>query len=85
MHDDGALIPARCVTDPAAIAVSLQNGLTQAPEILLILSFQCVAGRAKSQGQNLGIATRTMHDSLKIMCHFPALTRLAGLAAYRPM
>jgi hypothetical protein len=85
MHRDGALIPTRSVADPAALAVSLQNCFPQPAEILFILPFQRVAGRAQSQRQNLGVAIRTMHDSLEIVCHFPALTRLAGFAAARPM
>jgi hypothetical protein len=72
MHDDGALIPARSVTDPATIAISLQNGLTQAAEILLILPFQRVAGRTQAQSKDLCVSAWAVHHPLNETCHFPA-------------
>lgn len=55
MNDDGAFVTIGSITDAAAIAVALQNRFTQTAEILLILPFQRVAGRAESQGQDQGL------------------------------
>jgi hypothetical protein len=72
MNDDRSLVSARSVTDPAAIAVSLQNGLTQAAEILLILPFQRVAGCTQAQSQDLCVSAWAVHHPLNETCHFPA-------------
>jgi hypothetical protein len=72
MHNDRPLVPARSVTDPAAIAVSLQYGLAQAAEILLILPFQGVAGRTQAEGKNLLSPAWTVKRALNSFCHFPA-------------
>jgi hypothetical protein len=48
MNDDRALIPTRSVTDPAPVAVALQNSFSQSTELFLILTLQRVAGRAEA-------------------------------------
>ena len=72
MNDDGAFIATGSITDATTVAVTLQNRFTQATEILLILPFQCVAGRAQSHGQNFGFTAWTVHHPLNETCHFPA-------------
>ena len=72
VDDDGSLVTTGSITDATTVAVTLQNRFTQATEILLILPFQCVAGRAQSHGQHFGFAAWTVHPSLNETCHFPA-------------
>ena len=82
VNDDGALVATGSITDPATVAVTLQNRFAQAAEILLILPFQRVAGRAQSKGQDLWLPAWTVHHPLSETCHFPALP---GSAFARPM
>ncbi len=72
VNDDGSLVTTGSITDAATIAVTLQNRFAQAAEILLILPFQRVAGRAQSQGQDLGVSARAVHHPLRETRHFPA-------------
>ena len=82
VNDDGALVATGSITDPAMVAVTLQNRFAQAAEILLILTFQRIAGRAQSKGQDPWLPAWTVHDPLSETCHFPALP---GSAFARPM
>ena len=72
MHDYGPLVPSRCVAYPAAIPVTLQNRFPQAPEILLVLPFERVAGRTQAQGKHLRVPAWAVHDPLTTDPHFPA-------------
>ena len=72
VDDDGAFVATGGVTDAATVAVTLQNRFTQATEILLILPFQGVAGRAQSHCKNFGFTAWTVHHPLNEPCHFPA-------------
>jgi len=65
MHNDRALIPARSVTDAAAVAISLQDRLTQAAEVLFILPLQrepaCTQGQEPAQPALLHARSRPAH------------------------
>lgn len=83
MNDDGTLIPPRCFADPAAVAIPLQNRLTKATEIFLILPFERVTGCTQPMRKNLQIPATAMQRSLDIpfslrsSCSIP----IQGLAA----
>jgi hypothetical protein len=66
MHDDGPFIPARRVTDAAAVAVSLQDCFPQAAKMLFILSLQRVAGGTQAEREHLRPSTRTVHHALAV-------------------
>ena len=70
--DDRAFVPSRCVADAATAAVTLENHFSETPEILLVLSLQCVAGCTKTQSKHLALPARTMHDCLAVSLQFPA-------------
>jgi hypothetical protein len=72
VDDDGPLVTTGSITDAATVAVTLQNRFAQPTEILLILPFQCVAGRAQSHGEDFGFTAWTVHHPLRETCHFPA-------------
>ena len=72
VDDDGPLVTTGSVTDAATVAITLQNRFPQSIEILLILPFQRVAGRAQSQSQDLGVSAWAVHHPLNKTCHFPA-------------
>ena len=69
MNNDGTLIPSRGVTHPAPLAVPLQNGLSQAAEVLIILPFQRVTGRAQTKSKDLPIPARAMQRALNWTLH----------------
>ena len=69
MNDDGTLIPPRCFADPAPVAISLQNRLTEATGILLVLPFEGVTGCTQSMHKNLQIAAPAMQRSLDVTFH----------------
>ena len=71
MHNNGALIPSRGVTDTAAVAVAFQDRLSQATEVFLILPFQRVAGRAETKRKHLSVTARTVQDLLAAGLQFP--------------
>ena len=64
MDDDGTLVPARGVTHPAPLAVSIENGLTQTAKVLLILPLERVTGRAKTHGEDLTVPAPAMQRAL---------------------
>ena len=72
VDDDGPLVTTGSITDAATVAVTLQNRFAQPTEILLILPLQRVAGRAQSQGQDLGVSAWAVHHPLRETHHFPA-------------
>ncbi len=53
VDDDGAFIPARGVTDTAAMAVALQNRLSQTSTMLGVLPLQRVTGRTHAKASTL--------------------------------
>ena len=60
VDDDRAFVPARSVTHPATLPIALQNSLTQAAEVLLILPLERITGLAKTHGKDLSVTTRTV-------------------------
>jgi hypothetical protein len=64
MDDDRAFIPARGIAHAAPIPITFQHSLSQPTEILLILSLERIAGRAKAMCENLGIAAPAIYDIL---------------------
>lgn len=71
-HDDGALIPAGGVTDPASVAIAHQHRLSQATEVFFVLPSKRVAGRTQAKSEHLCVSARTVHDPLAAGFHFPA-------------
>ena len=72
VDDDGPLVTTGSITDATTVAVTLQNRFAQPTEILLILPFQGIAGRAQSQRQHLCVSAWAVHHPLSETCHFPA-------------
>jgi hypothetical protein len=60
VNDDGTLISARRITHSTAVAIALQHLLPQSAEILLVLSFEGVAGRTEAVREDLYIPAATM-------------------------
>ncbi len=73
VNDHAALACSWRIAHPAAIAVPFQHRFPQATEVLLILTPQCVAGRAHALGQNGLSTTAAMHRELNGL--FPGLHR----------
>lgn len=64
MDDDRAFIPVsrpEASHTPAPIPITFKHCLAQPTEILLILSLERIAGRAKAVCENPGIPAHAMH------------------------
>lgn len=84
MNKDRAFVTARSVTDPAVIAIPLQDCFPQPSKILLILPLQCVASGAKPQGKDLRIPAGAVHRALDWLLHrFSVRGHFPALAMYR--
>ena len=55
MHDDRSLVPPRGITNPATIAIALQNRFPQPAKTFLILSPEHMTGRTQAQGKHLRV------------------------------
>ncbi len=71
MDDDRSLAAPGSSTHATTVSVALQNLLTQAAEIFIVLALQCVAGRAKAMSKYLFVPASAVHRSLYRL-HFPA-------------
>ena len=58
-------------TNPTGVSIALQDLLSQAPEILGILSLQRIAGRTKAQGEDLFIPAGTANCTLDPLLQGP--------------
>jgi hypothetical protein len=52
MHDDGSFAPTRGSAYATTVAVALQDSLTQAAEVFLILPLECVTRRTEAMGED---------------------------------
>jgi hypothetical protein len=51
MHHDRSLAPTRGSAYPTTVAVALQDSLTEAAEVFLILPLECVTRRTEAMGE----------------------------------
>ena len=70
MHGDGSFVPAGGSADSAAMAVALQNSLSQTSKMLLVLPAQGVAGRAHAVGKHPLSPASTVHRPLRSLHRF---------------
>ena len=67
MHHDRSLAPTRGSTYTTTIAVAVQDSLTEAAEVFLILPLECVTRRTEAMGEDLLIhAVRAARDKLSL-------------------
>jgi hypothetical protein len=64
MNDDGAFASPRSSANTAAIAISLQDLLSQSTKIFVVLPFQGVAGCAKTERKDLLASASAMQRPL---------------------
>src|ERR1700726_2214710 len=69
MHHNGSLAPTRGSAYTTTVAVALQDNLTEAAEVFLILPLECVTGRTEAMGENLVIPAPAIHCSLYTLQH----------------
>ena len=69
MHDDGPLVTAGRVTDPATVSITFQNFLAQAAEILLVLSLERVANSTHPMREYLRLSAPAVHRVLFRLSH----------------
>ena len=53
MHSDRSLIATRSLANAASVLIPLQDLLSQTAEVFLIMTFECVAGCAKTHSRGL--------------------------------
>ena len=71
MDHDGPLATPGRSAHTTTVSVALQDLLTQAAEIFIVLALQCVAGRAKAMSEYLFVPASAVHSPLHRL-HFPA-------------
>jgi hypothetical protein len=64
MHHDRSLAPTRGSAYSTTVALALQDSLTEAAEVFLILPLECVTRRTEAMGKDLLIPTPAIHCSL---------------------
>ena len=69
MDGDRPLIATRSLTDAASVLIPFQNLLSQTAEVFLILTFECVAGCAKTHSKDLPISALAMQRTLNWTLH----------------
>ena len=72
VNNDGSSPVPRHIADAAAVTVPLQNQLSQASEVFLILTPEGVTGRAKAMREDPCPPAPRMHRHLCASLHFPA-------------
>ena len=69
VHHDRSLAPTRGSAYPTTVAVALQDSLTEAAEVFLILPLECVTRRTEAMGEDLLIPAPAIHCSLYTLRH----------------
>jgi hypothetical protein len=69
MHHDGSLAPTGGSAYTTTVAVALQDSLTEAAEVFLILPLECVTRRTEAKGEDLLIPAPAIHCSLYTLRH----------------